>query len=100
MTCDVTEGKFSFLQSKVVPKHNDVVAHYLKMFLKLVSEVSGNCRPCHAERSSDGKDCLILPLQQQEKRTSLIQHRRTFTSDYIKVSCSKDILEIECNCYS
>ena len=91
MTCDY-EGKLFVSAIKgIVPKHNDVVAHYLRDVFKIgfrsQAVIAG---PCHAEEvAMERLSYLTIAAAEKEHIDSL---RELFTSDYIKVSCSKDIL--------
>ena len=91
MTCDY-EGKLFVSAIKgIVPKHNDVVAHYLRDVFKIgfrsQAVIAG---PCHAEEvAMERLSYLTIAAAEKEHIDAL---RELFTSDYIKVSCSKDIL--------
>ena len=91
MTCDY-EGKLFVSAIKgIVPKHNDVVAHYLRDVFKIgfrsQAVIAG---PCHAEEvAMERLSYLTIAAAEKEHIDAL---RELFTSDYIKVSCSTDIL--------
>ena len=91
MTCNY-EGKLFVSAIKgIVPKHNDVVAHYLRDVFKIgfrnQAVIAG---PCHAEEvAMERLSYLTIAAAEKETVDTL---RDLFASDYIKVSCSKDIL--------
>ena len=87
MTCNY-EGKLLVSAIKgIVPKHNDVVAHYLRDAFKIgfrcQAVIAG---PCHAEEVAMER-LSYLTIAAAEKGT-VDRLRDLFASDYIKVCCS------------
>lgn len=91
MTCNY-EGKLFVSAIKgIVPKHNDVVAHYLRDVFKIgfrsQAVIAG---PCHAEEvAMERLSYLTIATAEEENIQKL---HDLFASDYIKVNTSKDIL--------
>jgi glycerol-3-phosphate dehydrogenase (NAD(P)+) len=90
MTCNY-EGKLFVSAIKIVPKHNDVVAHYLRDVFKIgfrsQAVIAG---PCHAEEVAMERLSYLTIATAEKENIDVL--RELFASDYIKVSCSKDIL--------
>lgn len=91
MTCNY-EGKLFVSAIKgIVPKHNDVVAHYLRDVFKIGFRNQGVIAgPCHAEEVAMER-LSYLTFATVEKENSEIL-KQLFESDFIKVNCSTDIL--------
>ncbi|GGP04386.1 glycerol-3-phosphate dehydrogenase [Cloacibacterium rupense] len=91
MTVDYSNKVFVSAIKGIVPKHNDVVAHYLRDVFKIgfrsQAVIAG---PCHAEEvAMERLSYLTIAAAEKEHVDAL---RVLFSSDYIKVNCSNDIL--------
>ncbi|AYO57408.1 glycerol-3-phosphate dehydrogenase [Chryseobacterium sp. 6424] len=90
MTCDYTGKIFVSAIKGIVPKVNDVVAHYLRDEFKIgyrhQAVIAG---PCHAEEVAMERlsYLTIATIEENQKMLS-----RKFSSHFIKVNCSADIL--------
>ncbi|WKS94630.1 NAD(P)H-dependent glycerol-3-phosphate dehydrogenase [Riemerella columbina] len=86
------EGKLFVSAIKgIVPKHNDIVAHYLRdefnIGFRNQAVIAG---PCHAEEvAMERLSYLTLATVEPENEEKL---KEIFASDYIKVTTSTDIL--------
>ncbi len=91
MTCDYQNKIFVSAIKGVVPKANDIVAHYLrdefKIGFKSQAVIAG---PCHAEEVAMERLSYIT-IATAERETSEIL-KKHFASDFINVHCSRDIL--------
>ncbi|MDR2204544.1 MAG: NAD(P)-binding domain-containing protein [Flavobacteriaceae bacterium] len=91
MTCDCSGKIFVSAIKGVVPKVNDIVAHYLrdefKIGFKSQAVIAG---PCHAEEVAMER-LSYLTIATAEDETSAIL-KQLFESDFIRVRSSKDIL--------
>ncbi len=90
MTCDYSGKIFVSAIKGIVPKVNDVVAHYLRDEFKIgfrsQAVIAG---PCHAEEVAMERlsYLTIATIKENQKMLS-----RKFASHFIKVNCSADIL--------
>ncbi|WP_018675907.1 NAD(P)H-dependent glycerol-3-phosphate dehydrogenase [Riemerella columbina] len=86
------EGKLFVSAIKgIVPKHNDIVAHYLRdeydIGFRNQAVIAG---PCHAEEvAMERLSYLTLATVEEENEAKL---KEIFESDYIKINTSQDIL--------
>lgn len=91
MTCDYAGKIFVSAIKGVVPKVNDVVAHYLrdefKIGFKNQAVIAG---PCHAEEVAMER-LSYLTVAVAEENTAVIL-KDLLQSHFIKVHCSRDIL--------
>lgn len=91
MTCDRNGKIFVSAIKGIVPKVNDVVAHYLQkefqIEFKNQAVIAG---PCHAEEVAMER-LSYLTIATAEDEVSEMLHR-LFTSNFIKVHSSKDVL--------
>lgn len=91
LTVDYQNTLFVSAIKGIVPKHNDVVAHYLRDVFKIgyknQAVIAG---PCHAEEvAMERLSYLTVAAAEKEH----VDHLKSLlASDYIKVNCSKDIL--------
>ncbi|QDP84306.1 glycerol-3-phosphate dehydrogenase [Chryseobacterium sp. SNU WT5] len=91
MTCNYDDKIFVSAIKGIVPKANDVVAHYLRDEFKIgfrnQAVIAG---PCHAEEvAMERLSYLTIAVAEDEVANKL---RSLFASDFINVHCSKDIL--------
>jgi glycerol-3-phosphate dehydrogenase (NAD(P)+) len=90
MTCDYTNKIFVSAIKGIVPKVNDVVAHYLRDEFKIgfrsQAVIAG---PCHAEEVAMERLSYLTIATVEENQKML---NSMFKSDFIKVNSSVDIL--------
>ena len=91
MTCDYKNKIFVSAIKGIIPKVNDVVAHYLRDEFKIgfrnQAVIAG---PCHAEEvAMERLSYLTIATVEDETSEKLVN---IFNSDFIKVHSSKDIL--------
>lgn len=91
MTCSYENKIFVSAIKGIVPKVNDVVAHYLRDEFKIgfrrQAVIAG---PCHAEEvAMERLSYLTIAVAEEEVAKTL---KTLFSSDFINVHCSKDIL--------
>lgn len=91
MTCNYENKIFVSAIKGIVPKVNDVVAHYLRDEFKIgfrrQAVIAG---PCHAEEvAMERLSYLTIAVAEEEVAKTL---KSLFASDFINVHCSKDIL--------
>lgn len=90
MTCDYSDKIFVSAIKGIVPKVNDVVAHYLrdnfKVGFRRQAVIAG---PCHAEEVAMERLSYLTIATTEENREML---KDLFSSDFIKVNSSCDIL--------
>jgi glycerol-3-phosphate dehydrogenase (NAD(P)+) len=91
MTCEYQDKLFCSAIKGIVPKHNDIVAHYLKDQFKIgfknQAVIAG---PCHAEEvAMERLSYLTVAVASQEDAEVL---QSILSSYYIKVNTSCDIL--------
>ncbi|USL95096.1 NAD(P)-binding domain-containing protein [Riemerella anatipestifer] len=91
MTCDYSNKLFVSAIKGIVPKHNDIVAHYLRDQFRIgfrnQAVIAG---PCHAEEvAMERLSYLTVATVEEENAQKL---KDLFSSSYIKVSTSSDIL--------
>lgn len=90
MTCDYSGKVFVSAIKGIVPKVNDVVAHYLRDEFKIgfrsQAVIAG---PCHAEEVAMERLSYVTIATIEENQKMLSQK---FASHFIKVNCSADIL--------
>lgn len=91
MTCNYENKIFVSAIKGIVPKANDVVAHYLRDEYKIgfrnQAVIAG---PCHAEEvAMERLSYLTIAVAEDEVAKKL---KKLFSSDFINVHCSKDIL--------
>ncbi len=91
MTCNYENKIFVSAIKGIVPKANDVVAHYLRDEFKIgfrnQAVIAG---PCHAEEvAMERLSYLTIAVAEDEVAKKL---KGLFASDFINVHCSKDIL--------
>ncbi len=91
LNVDVT-GKFFLSAIKgIVPKHNDIVANYLRDVFKIGYRSQGVLAgPCHAEEVAMGRLSYITLAAAEKEDTQMLSD--LFSSHYIKVNQSHDIL--------
>ncbi len=91
LTCDYQQKIFVSAIKGVVPKVNDIVAHYLrdeyKIGFKCQAVIAG---PCHAEEVAMERLSYITIATAEEEVSILL--KKHFESSFIKVQCSRDIL--------
>jgi glycerol-3-phosphate dehydrogenase (NAD(P)+) len=91
MTCNYEHKIFVSAIKGIVPKVNDVVAHYLRDEFKIgfrnQAVIAG---PCHAEEVAMERLSYLTIAVADEKVAH--QLKELFSSDFINVHCSKDIL--------
>lgn len=90
MTCNYTNKIFVSAIKGIVPKVNDVVAHYLRDEFKIgfrsQAVIAG---PCHAEEVAMERLSYLTIATTEENEQVL---HDLFSSSFIKVNCSNDIL--------
>lgn len=91
LTCDLTGKIFVSAIKGIVPKVNDVVAHYLKkehqVGFRNQAVIAG---PCHAEEvAMERLSYLTIATVEDQVSDNL---KQLFSSDFINVHSSKDIL--------
>ncbi|ADQ82743.1 NAD(P)-binding domain-containing protein [Riemerella anatipestifer] len=91
MNCDYSNKLFVSAIKGIVPKHNDIVAHYLRDQFQIgfrnQAVIAG---PCHAEEvAMERLSYLTVATVEEENAQKL---KDLFSSSYIKVSTSSDIL--------
>ncbi|MDY3351201.1 NAD(P)-binding domain-containing protein [Riemerella anatipestifer] len=91
MTCDYSNKLFVSAIKGIVPKHDDIVAHYLRDQFQIgfrnQAVIAG---PCHAEEvAMERLSYLTVATVEEENAQKL---KDLFSSSYIKVSTSSDIL--------
>ncbi|MEC5156858.1 NAD(P)H-dependent glycerol-3-phosphate dehydrogenase [Chryseobacterium sp. MP_3.2] len=90
MTCDYKEKIFVSAIKGIVPKVNDVVAHYLRNEFKIgFSKQAVIAGPCHAEEVAMERLSYLTIATVPENQQVLIDK---FSSHFIKVNASTDIL--------
>lgn len=91
MTCDYSNKIFVSAIKGIIPKVNDIVAHYLRdefgIGFRNQAVIAG---PCHAEEvAMERLSYLTIATVEDDVSEKLI---RIFSSDFIKVTGSKDVL--------
>ena len=91
LTCEYQDKLFCSAIKGIVPKHNDIVAHYLRdefrIGFKNQAVIAG---PCHAEEvAMERLSYLTVAVAEQEDAEVL---QEILSSCYIKVNTSSDIL--------
>ncbi len=90
MTCDYKDKIFVSAIKGIVPKVNDVVAHYLRNEFKIgFSKQAVIAGPCHAEEVAMERLSYLTIATVPENQQVLIDK---FSSHFIKVNASTDIL--------
>ena len=91
MTCEYSDKIFVSAIKGIVPKVNDVVAHYLKEEFKIgfknQAVIAG---PCHAEEVAMERLSYLTIATGEEDVSKTMS--ALFSSSFIKVHCSKDVL--------
>ncbi len=91
MTCEYQDKLFCSAIKGIVPKHNDIVAHYLKDQFKIgfknQAVIAG---PCHAEEVAMERLSYLTVAVAEKKDAEVLQD--ILSSCYIKVNTSCDIL--------
>lgn len=91
MTCDYSDKIFVSAIKGIVPKHNDVVAHYLRDEFKIgfrnQAVIAG---PCHAEEVAMERLSYLTIAAAEDSVGDML--KEMFTSDFINVHTSKDVL--------
>src|SRR6218665_658125 len=91
MTCEYQDKLFCSAIKGIVPKHNDIVAHYLKDQFKIgfknQAVIAG---PCHAEEVAMERLSYLTVAVAQKEDADVLQS--ILSSYYIKVNTSCDIL--------
>ncbi|MDY3537803.1 NAD(P)-binding domain-containing protein [Riemerella anatipestifer] len=91
MTCDYSNKLFVSAIKGIVPKHNDIVAHYLRDQFQIgfrnQAVIAG---PCHAEEVAMERLSYLTVATVEEGNAQKLKD--LFSSSYIKVSTSSDIL--------
>ncbi|MGS0747015.1 NAD(P)H-dependent glycerol-3-phosphate dehydrogenase [Halpernia sp. GG3] len=91
MTCDYSCKVFVSAIKGIVPKHNDVVAHYLRdvfnIGFKCQAVIAG---PCHAEEVAMERLSYLTIATAEDQVGEVL--KKLFASDFINVHTSKDIL--------
>ena len=91
MTCDYSCKIFVSAIKGIVPKHNDVVAHYLRdvfnIGFKCQAVIAG---PCHAEEVAMERLSYLTIATAEDNVGEIL--KKLFASDFINVHTSKDIL--------
>jgi len=91
MTCEYQDKLFCSAIKGIVPKHNDIVAHYLKDQFKIgfknQAVIAG---PCHAEEVAMERLSYLTVAVAQKEDAQVLQS--ILSSCYIKVNTSCDIL--------
>jgi glycerol-3-phosphate dehydrogenase (NAD(P)+) len=91
MTVDTTGKIFVSAIKGVVPKVNDVVANYLRQQFNIGYKCQGVIAgPCHAEEVAMERLSYLTIATAEEKNSE--QLKQLFSSDFIHVHSSKDIL--------
>ena len=91
MTCDYSCKIFVSAIKGIVPKHNDVVAHYLRDVFNIGFKCQGVIAgPCHAEEVAMERLSYLTIATAEEKVGEIL--KKLFASDFINVHTSKDIL--------
>lgn len=90
MNCDYSDKIFVSAIKGIVPKVNDVVAHYLENEFKIdLSNQAVIAGPCHAEEVAMERLSYLTIATIKENQQML---SRKFESHFIKVNCSADVL--------
>jgi len=91
LTCEYQDKLFCSAIKGIVPKHNDIVAHYLKDEFKIgfknQAVIAG---PCHAEEVAMERLSYLTVAVAQKEDAEVLQE--ILSSCYIKVNTSCDIL--------
>lgn len=91
LSCDVKNKIFVSAIKGIVPEANDIVAHYLrdkyKIGFKSQAVIAG---PCHAEEVAMERLSYITIAAAEEHTSKMLND--LFSSNFIKVQSSKDIL--------
>lgn len=91
MKVDYSNKLFVSAIKGIVPKHNDVVAHYLRDVFKIgfrsQAVIAG---PCHAEEVAMERLSYLTIATAEKENSDML--KELFCSDYIRVKCSNDIL--------
>ncbi|SEH82404.1 glycerol-3-phosphate dehydrogenase (NAD(P)+) [Epilithonimonas hominis] len=91
LTCDLEGKLFCSAIKGIVPKHNDIVAHYLrdnfKIGFKNQAVIAG---PCHAEEVAMERLSYLTVAVAEDEDAKVLQE--ILSSCYIKVNTSRDIL--------
>ena len=91
LTCDYQDKLFCSAIKGIVPKHNDIVAHYLKDEFKIgfknQAVIAG---PCHAEEVAMERLSYLTLATVNPSDAEILEE--VFSSHYIKVNTSKDVL--------
>jgi len=91
LTCEYQDKLFCSAIKGIVPKHNDIVAHYLrdnfKIGFKNQAVIAG---PCHAEEVAMERLSYLTVAVAEQGDAEVLQE--VLSSCYIKVNTSKDIL--------
>ncbi|SDE56670.1 NAD(P)H-dependent glycerol-3-phosphate dehydrogenase [Riemerella columbipharyngis] len=91
MNCNYSDKLFVSAIKGIIPKHNDIVAHYLRDVFKIgfrnQAVIAG---PCHAEEvAMERLSYLTIAAAEDQYAETL---KDLFSSSYIKVNTSNDIL--------
>lgn len=91
MTCDYKDKIFVSAIKGIIPKVNDVVAEYLKSEFQIgIRNQAVIAGPCHAEEvAMERLSYLTIATVEEDVSKKLLQ---IFSSDFIKVNSSKDVL--------
>ncbi|WP_407403116.1 NAD(P)H-dependent glycerol-3-phosphate dehydrogenase [Chryseobacterium sp.] len=91
MTCEYQGKIFVSAIKGIIPKVNDVVAEYLKSEFKIgIRNQAVIAGPCHAEEvAMERLSYLTIATVEEDVSKKLLQ---VFSSDFIKVNPSKDVL--------
>lgn len=91
LSCDYTNKIFVSAIKGIIPKVNDVVAHYLRnefnIGFKCQAVIAG---PCHAEEVAMERLSFLTIATAEDETAEILKN--IFSSDFIKVNTSKDIL--------
>jgi len=91
LSCDYQDKLFCSAIKGIVPKHNDIVAHYLrdnfKIGFKNQAVIAG---PCHAEEVAMERLSYLTVAVAEREDAEVLQE--ILSSCYIKVNTSSDIL--------
>lgn len=88
---DFTDKIFVSAIKGVVPKVNDIVAHYLREEFKIgFNSQAVIAGPCHAEEVAMERLSYITIATAKEETSKVLE--QLFSSHFINVHCSKDIL--------
>lgn len=91
MNCDYSNKFFLSAIKGIVPKHNDIVANYLRDTYKIGYRSQGVLAgPCHAEEVAMERLSYITLAAAEKEQTKMLSD--LFSSHYIKVNQSHDIL--------